>query len=115
MCESKGITDAGADGAFRGAPKQVNAGNMDDGPKRQLASGGFDCAAEGNGAFAGNFTKGSVAGAAFDGARHALRQQQPPRNNVAVPGVDDDLYVLVEEVAVNDFDLHIGQTAVWRR
>ena len=33
-------------------------------------------------------------------------KQQPPRDDVAVPGVDDDLHGLVQEVALDDRDVH---------
>ncbi len=36
----------------------------------------------------------------FDGTGHSLRNEQPPRDDVSVPGIDDDLHLLVKEVAI---------------
>lgn len=35
-----------------------------------------------------------------------MREEEPPRDDVAVPGVHDRLDVLIEEIAVDDQDLH---------
>ena len=47
--------------------------------------------------------------AAFNRARDALRQQQPPRDDVSVPGVDNYFYWLIETVTIRDKDLHCLQ------
>ncbi|EEF93749.1 hypothetical protein CATMIT_01618, partial [Catenibacterium mitsuokai DSM 15897] len=57
----------------------------------------------------GQFSKGPCPTPMLDGARYALRQQQPPRNDVAVPRVDDGLHILIEEIAVYDH----GMGAQW--
>ena len=49
-------------------------------------------------------------GAALDGTRHSLRKQQPPGNDVPVPGVDDRIDSLVEKIAIYDFDIHLSRT-----
>lgn len=45
-----------------------------------------------------------VAGAALDRARDSLRKQQPPRNEVTIPSIDDDLDRLLEEIANYGYD-----------
>ena len=52
-----------------------------------------------------DFSEWSVASTTFDGTRNALRQQEPPRNDVAVPCVDDDFHVLIEQIAFDDGDV----------
>ena len=54
----------------------------------------------------GKFLKRGRAAALFDGSRNALRQEQPPRDDISVPGVDDYIDVLIEQIAVDDFDSH---------
>ena len=44
--------------------------------------------------------------AAFNRARDTLRQQQPPRDDVSVPGVDNYFYGLIEKITIRDKDLH---------
>jgi len=44
--------------------------------------------------------------ATFNRSRDALRQQQPPRDDVSVPGVDNYFYGLIEKITVRDKDLH---------
>ena len=39
------------------------------------------------------------------GTRDPLRKKQPPRDDVAVPSVDDHLDVLIEQVAVDDSEV----------
>lgn len=52
----------------------------------------------------GKFAKRSVSTATFNRSRDALRKQQPPRNDVSIPSVDDDIDVLIEKVALHYFD-----------
>ena len=79
---------------------------MDYGFEREFASAGDDRAAERNWAEFTQFAERSVAAAFLDGTGDTLRQKQPPRNDVAVPSVHDDVDVLVEKVAINDLKLH---------
>ena len=44
--------------------------------------------------------------AAFNRARDALRQQQPPRDDVSVPGVNNYFYGLIEKITIRDKNLH---------
>ena len=37
----------------------------------------------------------------------ALRQQEPPGDDVLVPGVDDHFHVLVEQIAIANFQTHL--------
>jgi hypothetical protein len=61
-------------------------------------------AGPGSTAPASQLPEGLLTGAPLDHARDALREQQPPRDQVAVPRVDDDLHVLIEEIALDDGD-----------
>lgn len=104
--EREGASDGVADGAFGGTPKEVDAGDVDDGFEREGAGAGFDGAAEGDHRQAGEFAERGEAAAAFDGAGDALGEEEPPGDEVAVPGVDDDVDGLVEEVAGEDLEVH---------
>ena len=50
---------------------------------------------------AGQFTKWFITAPPLDGPGHPLRQQQPPRNHIAVPGVDDHLDFLVQQIPLH--------------
>ena len=41
---------------------------------------------------------------AFDGPGNTLGQQQPPRDDVAVPGIDNHFHILIEQIALDHFD-----------
>jgi hypothetical protein len=53
-----------------------------------------------------NLTERLDSPAAFNRARDALRQQQPPRDDVSVPRVNNYFYWLIEEVTIHDHDTH---------
>lgn len=82
---------------------------MDDRLKRQLAGAGEYGAAQGDRPVLGQLTEWSVPAAPLDRAGDALRDQQPSRNHVAVPGVDDDVNILIQQVAVNQLRHHGGE------
>jgi hypothetical protein len=42
-----------------------------------------------------------------DLAGHTLRQQKPPWNNISVPGIDNYIYILVQKITLNNFDVLI--------
>ncbi|MBL4684850.1 MAG: hypothetical protein JKY37_09695, partial [Nannocystaceae bacterium] len=46
---------------------------------------------------------------AFDRTGDALGHKKPPGDDVSVPGIDDGVDVLVEEIAVPHLDLHDGE------
>ncbi len=100
--EAEGVLDGSADGFLGRGPEPSDAGDVDDGAEGEPAGAGDDGTAEGEDPCAGEFPEGCVAGALLDGSRDALGKQQPPGNEVAVPGVHDDLDGLFEEVAVTD-------------
>lgn len=52
----------------------------------------------------GKFAKRSVTATSLDRSRDSLRKKQPPRDDVSIPGVDDCIDVLIEKVALCDFD-----------
>ena len=79
---------------------------MNDGFEGEFASTGDDRAAERNGARLAKFAERSVAAAFFNRTRNALRQEQSPRNDVAVPRVHDHIDILVEKVAINGLEMH---------
>jgi len=66
----------------------------------EAASRSLNCTAERDWPKAAQFTKGLIPAPTFDGTGHSLRNEQPPRDDVSVPGIDDDLHLLVKEVAI---------------
>ena len=54
----------------------------------------------------GQFAKGGTASPFFNGSRNALGQQQPLGNDVPIPGIDDHLHRLVEEIALDELAFH---------
>jgi hypothetical protein len=79
---------------------------MDDGPEGQSASTGFDRAAERNRAVPHQLPEWFITGLALDDPSNPLRQQEPPGDDVALPGVDDDLHVLVEQITFANSQCH---------
>ena len=70
---------------------------------------GLDRAAEWKRPVTGQLTERCVTGPALDGPGNSLRQQQPPRDNIAVPSVDDDFLVLVEQIAFVNSQCYCAQ------
>src|SRR5581483_11676008 len=95
-----------ANGVFGSSPEHVDARDMDDAAKGQLPGGGKRGLSERKRAVPGKFTERLGSSLPLDGSRNPLRQQQPPGNNVAVPGVDNDLDRLGQQIAFDDFGLH---------
>jgi hypothetical protein len=52
------------------------------------------------------------AGTTLDRTRDSLRNQQPPRDDVAVPRVDDCVAFLVEEITIDDPKEHAVSTNI---
>ena len=75
----------------------------------------FDCVAQWNRAESSKFAKRLEPGAPFDRAGHALRQQQPPRNDIPIPSVDDYIDILIQQVTFDDTDVHALVWSAWRR
>jgi hypothetical protein len=50
----------------------------------------------------------------FDRPGHALWEQEPPRDDVPIPGIDDHVNVLVEEIALDDLNVHSVILSAWR-
>lgn len=93
--EVNGVADGGTNGKLAGSPPAVDARDVDDGAEGKAACVGENGVAERNGAF-GKLLEGRVAAALFDGAGNTVRPEQPPRNDVAIPGVDDGVHFLIE-------------------
>ena len=74
--------------------------------KRKTTGRRQDRASQWNRAMASDLTERLGPPAAFDRTRDTLRQQQPPRDDVSVPGVDDYFYGLIEKITLRDKDLH---------
>lgn len=104
LSRAASIAHAGAGGLFRGAPEHVDAGHVDDGLEGELPGGGQDGGAEGDGAHAAQLEEGLIAGAFLDGAGDALGEEEPPGDDVPVPGVDDAVHLLAQEISFYDFD-----------
>lgn len=62
--------------------------------------------AQGNRAMLAELHEGADAASPFDRPRDALGQPPPPGNDVSIPGVDNDVDFLIEQVALNDGDGH---------
>jgi hypothetical protein len=62
-------------GELRGAPKEVDASNVDDPPERKASRRGQDSAPEGHRTMPGEFAEGLGTGPSFDGSGNALRQE----------------------------------------
>lgn len=77
---------------------------MDDTVERQATGGSGDGLAEIQPAMTSQLLEYRRAASPLDGSGNALRQQQPPRNCVSVPGIDDGVRVDVEQVSFHDFD-----------
>lgn len=73
---------------------------MNDAAKRQVTSAGVARGAERHRSIA-ELTKRQVASPTFDRCGDALRKQQPPGDDVAIPGIDDGVDVLLEKIAVD--------------
>lgn len=54
----------------------------------------------------GEFAERLLPSAFPDRARYALRKQQPLRDNVAIPRVDNRINALIEHIAFNNFRSH---------
>ena len=67
---------------------------------------------QGNGSHASEFSERLQPSAPFDGPGDSLRQEQPPWDDVPIPGVDDHVNILVEQVSINDDHFHAVQVPV---
>jgi len=85
---------------FRGAPQPVNARDVNNASKRKTAGRCQDRASQWNRPMASDLTERLDSLAAFNRARDALRQQQPPRDDVSVPRVNNYFYGLIEKIAI---------------
>ncbi len=79
---------------------------MYDASIRKTPRGGENSAAEWNRPVPRDLNKGLNAGMALDRAGNALRQQQPPGNQVSVPGIHDDFNRLIQKISLSDVQLH---------
>ena len=79
---------------------------MDDTFKGEISRRGQDCAAQCHRTMFREFAEGTISGLTLDRSRYALWDQQPPRNHVAIPGVDYHFDLLIEEISLDDFRLH---------
>ena len=95
----KCAADATTNHPLRRTPEQADASYVDDGAEGQPASAGLDRSAQRNWSVSSQLAERLVSGAALDGPVDALRQQQPSRDDIAVPSVDDDFDVLVEQIS----------------
>ena len=79
---------------------------MNDGSKRKRSRAGNHSVAERKEPSRPQLAKWCRTTTTLDLAGNALRKKQPPRENVSVPGVDDDFDILVQEVALDDLNSH---------
>ena len=98
-----GRMHAGLDGSLRRAPPHVDTGHMHDRLERQSACTSGYRATQRNGTQHTQLPEGPVARPLFDGTRNAPWQQKPPGNDVTVPGIDNHIHWLIQQVTVDDF------------
>ncbi len=79
---------------------------MDDATIGQSTCAGESCLPEGKWAEPTQLPKGLRACPLLDRAGDTLRKEKPPRNDVSVPGIHDDLDILIEQVTDADLRLH---------
>lgn len=80
---------------------------MDDRFEWKSSRGRFHGVTERNRTHAAQFAKRLPPAAFLDRAGYTLRDQPPPRNDVSIPCVDNDVDVLVEQVSINDGHMHV--------
>lgn len=102
-----GASHALLDGELGRSPQHADAGHMDDPAERQTAGGGEHRTTERNGAELRKLTEWLNARPALDGTRNSLRNQKPPRQDVAVPRVDNCDNGLIKQVAFYDVEVHL--------
>src|SRR5690349_16247855 len=79
---------------------------MNDRLERQATRAGHDSATEWNRSHPAKFSKRLGSAPTFNRSRHTLRKQQPPGNDIAVPGVNDHIDFRIQQVSINYFGLH---------
>lgn len=104
-----GIPDRCADRPLRRDPEEVKSGDVNDRLVAQPPCTGHDRLPGCQNSMLSEFPERLVAPALFDRTGDSLGQQQPPRNEVSIPGVDDAVDVLIEQVAVDDLQIHVGR------
>jgi hypothetical protein len=92
--ERHGRSHGPPDGTLRRAPEHVDPRHVNNGAEGEAPGAGHDRPAERNRPHPCQFSKWTIAAASLYRARYALRKQEPPRDDVAVPCVDDDLDIL---------------------
>jgi hypothetical protein len=53
-----------------------------------------------------NLPKWLQARTALNGTGNAMRPQQPPGNDIAIPRVNNRIHPLIQQIALHDFNLH---------
>ena len=86
---------------------------MDDVLERKPARASDDRMAKRNRAPARDLTKRREPGSLLDRAGHALRDQEPPRDDVAIQRVDDRFDSLIEKVALDNVGIHLRCGLAW--
>lgn len=77
---------------------------MDDASKRKPSRSRDKRLTHAEDAAPAKLLKGPGTRSTFDRSRDPLRQQQPPRDKVSIPGVHDGVNLLFEKIAVHGFD-----------
>ena len=89
-------------------PEQVDPGDVDDRLERQAPRRCQDGPAQRDRPVPAKFTERSGAAPPLDRPGDALGEEQPPRDDVAVPRVDDHFDRLDEQIPLDDADIHGG-------
>ena len=100
-----GVESGIADRLLGCPPEGVDAGDVDDPAEGQASGSRQHRLAKLKDAVAANFSERCVAAAFLDGSAYPLRQQQPPRDEVAVPWVDSAIHRLFEQISFNKLDV----------
>jgi hypothetical protein len=84
---------------------------MDDGLEREFPGRREHCATQRNRPVLSEFLEWADSTSPLNRSRHTVGQQQPPGDDIPVPGVDDHINVLIEKIALNDSHVHFQMTA----
>lgn len=96
------VTNGIANRPFGGSPEEIDPRDVDDAFEGQSPGTCQHSPTQRDHWHLAQFSKGLNPRSCLDRPRDALRYQQPPGEKVTIPGVDDDIDVLIEQVTGDD-------------